>query len=309
MQIATLRNEHAVLVTTQQELEAAYRRFAIDECDMEEEHVVSKIKQARSAPQKNKRLQAIHEAHAAVMFKDPWNNSKKIMKNINKKEVCIIFRISFTIVCNVNSLHCYSSNCYSSNNNSVYIQVERQKNRKQAQHKYYVKTQREKVAKKKVIDGVCDLNCICMNTCYYDHDELYCCVDLQKQLSVFRPKSPNVFTRTITNKRVAFVMNVRQPWAWALAKFYKDLENRMVAMCEDKILSLPFWVLICASAARVTRKDWLSLCTIMNTGHKHKHIHIPRIMDFRKGATNGLGLGGVIGAVKFDDTATTSKSK
>ena len=148
-----------------------------------------------------------------------------------------------------------------------------------------------------------------MNTCYYDHDELYCCVDLQKQLSVFRPKSPNVFTRTITNKRVAFVMNVRQPWAWALAKFYKDLENRMVAMCEDKILSLPFWVLICASAARVTRKDWLSLCTIMNTGHKHKHIHIPRIMDFRKGATNGLGLGGVIGAVKFDDTATTSKSK
>ena len=148
MQIAALRKEHAALATKRQELEAEYRRFAIDECDMEEEHVVSKIKQARSAPQKNKRLQAIHEAHAAVMFKDPWNNSKKIMKNINKKEVCIIFRISFTIVCNVNSLHCYSSNCYSSNNNSVYIQVERQKNRKQAQHKYYVKTQREKVAKK-----------------------------------------------------------------------------------------------------------------------------------------------------------------
>ena len=66
MQIATLRNEHAVLVTTQQELEAAYRRFAIDECGMEEEHVVAKIEQARSAPQKNKRLQDIHEAHAAV---------------------------------------------------------------------------------------------------------------------------------------------------------------------------------------------------------------------------------------------------
>ena len=66
VQIAALRKEHAVLVEKQQELEAAYRRFAIDECDMEEEHVLAKIKQARSAPQKNKRLQAIHKAHAAV---------------------------------------------------------------------------------------------------------------------------------------------------------------------------------------------------------------------------------------------------
>ena len=67
MQIAALRKEHAVLVTKQQELEASYRRFAIDECDMEEENVEVKIEQARAAPQKNKRLQAIHEAHAAVV--------------------------------------------------------------------------------------------------------------------------------------------------------------------------------------------------------------------------------------------------
>ena len=70
MQIAALRKERAVLATKRQELEAAYRRFAIDECDMEEEHIVAKIEQARSAPQKNKRLQAIHEAHAAVVSKE-----------------------------------------------------------------------------------------------------------------------------------------------------------------------------------------------------------------------------------------------
>ena len=70
MQIAALRKEHTVLVTKRQEVEAAYRRFAIDECDMEEENVVAKIEQARSAPQKNKRLQAIYEAHAAVTSKE-----------------------------------------------------------------------------------------------------------------------------------------------------------------------------------------------------------------------------------------------
>ena len=67
MQIAALRKDHAVLVTKQQELEAAYRRVAIDDFGMEEEHVVAKIEQARSVPQKNRRLQAIHEAHVAVV--------------------------------------------------------------------------------------------------------------------------------------------------------------------------------------------------------------------------------------------------
>ena len=66
MQVAALRKEHAVLVAKRRELEAAYRRFAIDECGMEEEHIAAKIAQARSAPQKSKRLQAIHEAHAAA---------------------------------------------------------------------------------------------------------------------------------------------------------------------------------------------------------------------------------------------------
>ena len=63
MQIAALRKEHAALAIKRQELEAAYRRFAIDECG-------TKIKQARSAPQKSKRLQAIHEAHVAVVSKE-----------------------------------------------------------------------------------------------------------------------------------------------------------------------------------------------------------------------------------------------
>ena len=66
MQIVALRKEHVVLVAKLQELETAYRRFSIDECGMEEEHIAAKIEQARSAPQKNKRLQAIHEAHVAA---------------------------------------------------------------------------------------------------------------------------------------------------------------------------------------------------------------------------------------------------
>ena len=70
MQIAALRKEHAVLATKRQELEAAYRRFAIDECGMEEANVITKMEQARSAPQKSKRLQAIHEAHVAVVSKE-----------------------------------------------------------------------------------------------------------------------------------------------------------------------------------------------------------------------------------------------
>ena len=50
-------------------LEAEYIRFATEECDMQEERAVAKIKVARSTPQKNKRLQAIHEAHRAYMSK------------------------------------------------------------------------------------------------------------------------------------------------------------------------------------------------------------------------------------------------
>ena len=69
VQIAAMREECGALIATQQELEADYRRFAIDEAGMEEEDVVTKIQQARSAPHKSKRLQAIHEAHAAAASK------------------------------------------------------------------------------------------------------------------------------------------------------------------------------------------------------------------------------------------------
>ena len=37
---------------------------------MEEANVITKMEQARSAPQKSKRLQAIHEAHVAVTSKE-----------------------------------------------------------------------------------------------------------------------------------------------------------------------------------------------------------------------------------------------
>ena len=50
-------------------LEAEYIRFATEECDMQEERAVAKVKAARSTPQKNKRLHAIHEAHMALMSK------------------------------------------------------------------------------------------------------------------------------------------------------------------------------------------------------------------------------------------------
>ena len=70
LQIAALRAEHGALITNQQELEADYRRFAVDDAGMEEDHVDVKIQQARSAPHKNKRLQAIHEAHAAAASKE-----------------------------------------------------------------------------------------------------------------------------------------------------------------------------------------------------------------------------------------------
>ena len=48
-------------------LEEEYRRFAIEEWDVDEETVAAKIKQARLAPQKNRRLQRIHEAHKALV--------------------------------------------------------------------------------------------------------------------------------------------------------------------------------------------------------------------------------------------------
>ena len=47
--------------------EEEYRRFAIDERDLDEEAVAAKINQARLAPQTNRRLQRIHKAHEALI--------------------------------------------------------------------------------------------------------------------------------------------------------------------------------------------------------------------------------------------------
>ena len=68
--LTTLREEHKTLVTTRTELEDAYCVFAKEEFDVEEEVSKAKIAKARSAPQKNKRLQSIHEAHKAVLLKE-----------------------------------------------------------------------------------------------------------------------------------------------------------------------------------------------------------------------------------------------
>ena len=50
-------------------LEAEYIRSVTEECGFAEEAAVAQINAARSTPQKNKRLHAIHEAHMALMSK------------------------------------------------------------------------------------------------------------------------------------------------------------------------------------------------------------------------------------------------
>ena len=51
-------------------LENSYRVSAIEGLGMEEETVQNNILQARSSPQKSKKLQPIHEAHAEVLSKE-----------------------------------------------------------------------------------------------------------------------------------------------------------------------------------------------------------------------------------------------
>ena len=70
LQLDILRKERDALVSKRATLEDEYRVFAINECDMEEAVADAKIKKAWSAPQKNKRLQAIHEAHKALLSKE-----------------------------------------------------------------------------------------------------------------------------------------------------------------------------------------------------------------------------------------------
>ena len=69
IQAATLRQDLKMLVTKRNQLEDAYTVCATEEFGMDHENAVANIKKARSAPQKNKRLQAIHEAHGALLSK------------------------------------------------------------------------------------------------------------------------------------------------------------------------------------------------------------------------------------------------
>ena len=68
-EIVILQADHALLAMRLNSLEAAYRDFAMKECGMEKEIVIAELKNARSAPQKNKHLKAIYDAHVAVMAK------------------------------------------------------------------------------------------------------------------------------------------------------------------------------------------------------------------------------------------------
>ena len=102
-------------------------------------------------------------------------------------------------------------------------------------------------------------------------------------------------------------MNVKQPLAWALVNGYKDCENKVLCMCSKKIDSLPFWVLICANKTPPTKTIFLDFCKTMT--HTHNKVTIPAIKQFQPQAKNGLGLGGVIGAVRFDSTGKSSTCK
>ena len=68
--LTALRDEHNALATKRNTLEHAYRVSAIDECDMDEKDAQNKIAQARSTPQKNKRLQSIYKIHKQVLLKE-----------------------------------------------------------------------------------------------------------------------------------------------------------------------------------------------------------------------------------------------
>ena len=68
--LTTLREERKALVTKRNALEDAYRVFATEEGDMKEEDAQKKIAKARPEPQKNKRLQLIHEAQKTVVAKE-----------------------------------------------------------------------------------------------------------------------------------------------------------------------------------------------------------------------------------------------
>ena len=86
MQIATLHKDHSDLVAKEKRLEAEYRDSAIEKWGFDEERVLAKIRRARSSPQKNKQLQAIHEAHMAVLSKrDAIDEAKSRLPTLRKE--------------------------------------------------------------------------------------------------------------------------------------------------------------------------------------------------------------------------------
>merc|ERR1712096_301324 len=82
--LTTLRKEREVLLAKRNALENGFRGCAVEECGMEEELVVAKITKARSAPQRTKRLQAIHEAHTAILSKEA------AMKEIDRELATVV---------------------------------------------------------------------------------------------------------------------------------------------------------------------------------------------------------------------------
>ena len=68
--LSVLREELKLAVKKRGASENEYRTFATEECDLENDVIVAKIEKARSEPQHNVRLHAIHVAHQAVLAKE-----------------------------------------------------------------------------------------------------------------------------------------------------------------------------------------------------------------------------------------------
>jgi hypothetical protein len=69
VQVDTLRDQLAILEKKLRNSQDQYRRFAMEECDLNKEQVDAKIKEAKSAPSTNARLLRIHNDWKAVCAK------------------------------------------------------------------------------------------------------------------------------------------------------------------------------------------------------------------------------------------------
>ena len=93
-------------MSNRDKLEAEYIRSVTEEWDVPKEVAVAKVNAARSTPQKNKRLHAIHEAHMALTSKqaeiDEFDSNLVVMRDevgMSKVESFIIYLICYMQYC------------------------------------------------------------------------------------------------------------------------------------------------------------------------------------------------------------------